>query len=89
MLTYTAPVVSNLTLVTLTVSTNGSGQNFTYTFYVAPSHVPPAPSPMLDYVIMGILGVIAVIFIGLFAMEAAKVRKMSPKTPPPSAPPTQ
>lgn len=89
MLTYTAPVVSNLTLVTLTVSTNGSGQNFTYTFYVAPSHVPPAPSPMLDYVIMGILGAIAVIFIGLFAMEAAKVRKMSPKTPPPSAPPTQ
>ncbi|WP_393971185.1 ABC transporter substrate-binding protein [Oxyplasma meridianum] len=89
MLTYTAPTVSNLTLVTLTVTINGSGQNFTYTFYVAPSHVVTPSSPVIDYVIMGILGAIAVIFIGLFAMEAAKVRKMGPKTPPPSAPPTQ
>jgi len=89
MLTYTAPTVSNLTLVTITVTTNGSGQEFNYSFYVAPSHVPPPPSPVLDYVIMGILGAIAVIFIGLFAMEAAKVRKLGPKTPPPSTPPTQ
>ncbi len=89
MLTYTAPTVSNLTLVTLTVTTNGSGQNFTYSFYVAPSHVTVPPSPVMDYVIMGLLGAIAVIFIGLFAIEAAKVRKLGPKTPPPSAPPTQ
>ncbi len=89
MLTYTAPTVSNLTLVTLTVTTNGSGQNFTYSFYVAPSHVTAPPSPVMDYVIMGILGAIAVIFIGLYAMEAAKVRKLGPKTPPPSTPPTQ
>lgn len=90
MLTYTAPTVSNLTLVTLTVTTNGSGQNFTYFFYVAPSqtHVTAPPSPVMDYVIMGILAAIAVIFIGLFAMEAAKVRKLSSKTPP-SPPPTQ
>ena len=31
----------------------------------------------------------AVIFIGLYAMEAGKVRKMGPKTPPPSTPPPQ
>jgi ABC-type transport system substrate-binding protein len=89
MLTYTAPTVSNLTLVTITVTTNGSSsQNFTYSFYVAPSHV-VTPSPVLDYVIMGVLGALAVIFIGLYAMEAGKVRKMGPKTPPPSTPPPQ
>ena len=89
MLTYTAPTVSNLTLVTITVTTNGSSsQNFTYSFYVAPSHVAP-PSAVLDYAIMGVLAALAVIFIGLYAMEAGKVRKMSPKTPPPSTPPPQ
>ncbi|SMD30423.1 ABC transporter substrate-binding protein [Picrophilus oshimae] len=90
-LTYNAPNVSIVTEVTLTITyKNGTDPTTVEHFYLVPSYVVTHTvtkkvtvtqkvtkdvTPVIDYAIMGILAVIAVIFIALFAVERGKKGK--------------
>ncbi len=71
-LSYTAPSVSSLTLVTITV-TASNGATYVEHVYVEPA----APSPVMLYALIGVFGALFVVFA---AMYAIRVRK--PPVPP-------
>ncbi len=72
--TYTAPKVSALTPVTITVTVDGVSH--VITAYVQPTT--PPPSNVLYYSLIGIFAALTVIFAALFAMSRRRV-KLPPK----------
>ena len=77
-LKYTAPTVSVLTPVTITIT--GNGQTFVEHVYVTPQ-APSAQLP-LYYALIGIFAALFIIFAAMYALQRRKV------TPPPKEPPT-
>ncbi|MCY0852409.1 MAG: ABC transporter substrate-binding protein [Thermoplasma acidophilum] len=87
MLSYTAPNVTVITPVTITVTMNGGGytKTFTYTFYVLPSFIHTITKtktvtvtqkvvsvPSYAYAVIGVLAIISVAFIALYAIGRRK-----------------
>jgi len=70
-LTYTSKPVTTITKITVTLTLAGSGQKEAYTFYVLPHK---APSYTLYYAIIGVVAVIAAIFIAMYAISMRKLK---------------
>ena len=81
-LKYTAPTVSVLTPVTITIT--GNGQTFVEHVYVTPK-APTSPLP-LYYALIGIFAALFVIFAAMYALQRRKVnapvQPKEPQTPP-------
>lgn len=73
-ITYKAPVVKVITLVTITIKTAGNNATYTQSFYVLPVSTVKPDYENYDIAIVA-LGVIAVIFIGLYIMDLRKLKK--------------
>ncbi len=74
-ITYKAPEVKVMTLITITIKTDGNNATYIQSFYVLP--VSKTVKPNYDYYDAAIivLAAIAVIFIGLYTVDRRKLKK--------------